>query len=55
MTASARFSTALRQPVRELIERLGSVDIVIGVPLYDSGSSIIHVLKTIIAGSGKPF
>ena len=50
MTASARFSTALRQPVRELIEHLSSADIVVGVPSYHSGSSIVHVLKTIISG-----
>lgn len=50
MTASTRFSTALRQPVHELIEHLGSADIVIGVPSYHSGSSIVHVLKTIISG-----
>ncbi len=50
MTAAVRFSTALRQPVRELIEHLGSADIVVGVPSYHSGTSIVHVLETIVAG-----
>lgn len=50
MTAAIRFSTALRPHVRTKIEQLGSADIVIGIPSYHSGSSIIHVLKMIIKG-----
>jgi glycosyltransferase involved in cell wall biosynthesis len=50
MTATPRFSTALRPYVRTKIEQLRSADIVIGIPSYHSGSSIIHVLQTVIKG-----
>ena len=50
MTASMRFSTALRPHVRNKIEQLGHTDIVIGVPSYSSASSIENVLKTIFKG-----
>jgi len=45
-----RFSTALRDYVREKIERLGHADIVVGIPSYLSDNSILHVLKTISKG-----
>ncbi|HOF05864.1 MAG TPA: glycosyltransferase [Syntrophales bacterium] len=50
MIAVTRFSTALRPYVREKIEQLRTADIVIGIPSYQSGRPIIHVLKTIIKG-----
>lgn len=45
-----RFSTALREHVRETIEGLGHADIVIGIPSYHSGSSLAHVIQTVARG-----
>ncbi len=50
MTDTRRFSTALRDYVREKIERLGYADIVIGIPCYHCDGSIRHVVKTICGG-----
>jgi len=50
MTTAIRFSSTLRPHVRTKIEQLGSTDIVIGVPSYDSGATISHVLQIIIQG-----
>jgi len=50
MTTAIRFSTALRPHVRTKIEQLGTADIVIGVPSYDSGDTIAHVVEIIISG-----
>jgi len=45
-----RFSTALRPHVTAKIEQLEYADIVVGIPAYYSGDSIVHVLKTVIRG-----
>lgn len=45
-----RFSTALRPYVRNKIEQLESCDIVVGVPSYQTGQSIVYVMETIIEG-----
>ena len=50
MSANTRFSTALRPHVRTKIEMLGKADIVVGIPSYQSADSIVHVIKTVIAG-----
>lgn len=50
MTKVTRFSTALRPHVTEKIEQLGYADIVIGIPAYGSGDSIVHVIKTVAKG-----
>jgi glucosylglycerate synthase len=50
MTMERRFSTALRNYVREKIERLGQAELVIGIPAYHSEASIEHVIKTICRG-----
>lgn len=50
MNEPVRFSTALREPVREVMESLGQADIVIGIPSYQSGSSLIHVIRSIAKG-----
>jgi glucosylglycerate synthase len=50
MNKPVRFSTALREPVREVIESLGQVDIVVGIPSYHSGSSLVHVIRSIAKG-----
>ena len=49
MTAT-RFSTTLRDHARKTIERLRYADIVVGIPSYHSGSSIVHVIQTIAEG-----
>lgn len=50
MAATTRFSTALRPYVRTKIEQLEGCDIVIGVPSFQTGDSIVHVMETIIKG-----
>lgn len=50
MTASRRFSTALRDYAREKIERLGNADLLVGIPSYLCDNSIVHVIKTIRKG-----
>jgi glycosyltransferase involved in cell wall biosynthesis len=45
-----RFSTALRQPTRRRLERLGEVDIVIGIPCFNNEHTIAHVIKTVESG-----
>lgn len=56
MTAiKQRFSTALRDHVRKKMEGLGHADIVIGIPSYYSGSSIHHVVNTVMRGLEKHY
>lgn len=50
MVPTKRFSTALRPHVRSKIEQLESCDIVVGVPSYQTGDAIVHVMQTIIIG-----
>ncbi len=50
MNPEKRFSTALRTDARRLIEGLGRADIVIGIPCYQSGTSIRHVLEAVCRG-----
>jgi glycosyltransferase involved in cell wall biosynthesis len=45
-----RFSTALRDYAREKIERLGSADIIVGIPSYLCDNSIVNVIKTVRKG-----
>lgn len=45
-----RFSTALRQPTRRRLERLGKADIVIGIPCFNNEETITHVIKTVEEG-----
>jgi glycosyltransferase involved in cell wall biosynthesis len=45
-----KFSTALRQPTRRRLERLENADIVVGIPSFNSESTIAHVIKTIESG-----
>jgi glycosyltransferase involved in cell wall biosynthesis len=41
-----RFSTALRQSTRRRLERLGNIDIMIGIPCFNNDNTISHVIKT---------
>ncbi|MEN6474252.1 MAG: glycosyltransferase [Syntrophaceae bacterium] len=50
MSTTRRFSSGLRDYVREKIERLGRADIVIGIPSYLCDGSIRNVVKTIRSG-----
>ncbi len=45
-----RFSTALRQPTRRRLEKLGEVDIVVGIPCFNNDATIAHVIKTVEEG-----
>lgn len=50
MKSTRLFSSAIRDYVREKVERLGHTDIVIGIPSYHCDGSIRHVIRTIING-----
>lgn len=45
-----RFSSAIRDHVRQKIEQLRYADIVVGIPSYHSGESILHVIRTVARG-----
>jgi glycosyltransferase involved in cell wall biosynthesis len=45
-----RFSTAIRQSTRRRLERLGKADIVIGIPCFNSETTIAHVIQTVENG-----
>ncbi len=45
-----RFSTAIREPVRRRLERLGGADILIGIPCFNNETTISHVVKTVETG-----
>jgi glycosyltransferase involved in cell wall biosynthesis len=50
MEIRMRFSTSLRQPTRRRLERLGSADIVIGIPCFNNDKTIAHVVHTVENG-----
>ncbi len=50
MNPDQRFSTALRIGVRRQIEILGQADIIVGIPCYQSGQTVRHVLETVFQG-----
>jgi glycosyltransferase involved in cell wall biosynthesis len=45
-----KFSTALRQGTRRRLERLGSADIVVGIPCFNNDSTISYVIKAVEDG-----
>jgi len=45
-----RFSTAIRQPTRKRLEKLGKADIVVGIPCFNSEQTIAHVIQTVEKG-----
>ncbi|NIR50998.1 glycosyltransferase [candidate division KSB1 bacterium] len=45
-----RFSTAIRQPTRRRLERLGETDILVGIPCFNNEATISHVIKTVEDG-----
>lgn len=53
MDQEVRFSTALREHVRKRIERLRFADIVVGIPSYFSGSTIVHVIQAVAEGLNR--
>lgn len=50
-----RFSTAIRQPVRRRIERMGQADVVIGVPCFNNDTTIAHVVRMVEEGLSEHF
>lgn len=50
MSRTTRFSTALRDHARRLIEQRGTADIVVGIPAYYSDESLPHVIKVVTEG-----
>ena len=53
--AKNRFFTAMRDTSRREIERLGQVDIVVGIPCYFSEASVAHVIRMAAAGLHRYF
>lgn len=45
-----KFSTAIRQPTRKRLERLGKADIVVGIPCFNNEGTIAHVIQTVEKG-----
>ena len=45
-----RFYTALREPDQRKLERLGGVDLVVGIPCYYSADSVAYVIETVARG-----
>lgn len=45
-----KFSTAIRQPTRKHLERLGKADIVVGIPCFNNEGTIAHVIQTVEKG-----
>ena len=45
-----RFSTAIRQPTRRRLERLGHSDIVVGIPCFNNETTIAQVIQAVENG-----
>jgi glycosyltransferase involved in cell wall biosynthesis len=45
-----KFSTALRQPTRRRLEKLGEADIVVGIPCFNNDATLSHVIRTVEEG-----
>lgn len=45
-----RFSTALRQPTRRRLERVGGADVVVGIPCFNNDATLDHVVRTVQSG-----
>jgi len=45
-----RFDTALREYVLERIAEIGQVDLLVGIPAYNSEETMVGVMKAVYAG-----
>lgn len=50
-----KYSTALRDSARKRIERLGSADLLVGIPCYNNDPTIDHVVHAVEAGLSQHF
>jgi len=50
-----KFSTALRQPLRRRLEKIGSADIVVGIPCFNNDCTLSHVIQTVEAGLNRHY
>lgn len=50
-----KYSTALRDTARRRIERLGSADLLVGIPCYNNDETIHHVVNAIETGLSQSF
>ncbi|MBI3098138.1 MAG: glycosyltransferase family 2 protein [Planctomycetes bacterium] len=48
-----KYDTALRDYARQKILQIGPADIVVGIPCYNSESTIAHVMKAVLVGLAK--
>ena len=50
-----QFDTAVRETVREKLEKMGKVDIVVGIPCYNEEETIAHIVSAVGEGVKKYF
>ena len=50
-----KYSTALRDSARRRIERLGSADLLVGIPCYNNEETIDHVVHAVETGLSRHF
>jgi len=50
-----RFDTALREYVHTKILEIAPVDLVIGIPTYNSEATVAHVVKTVAEGAARDY
>jgi glycosyltransferase involved in cell wall biosynthesis len=50
-----KFDTAVRATVREKLEKMGKVDIVVGIPCYNEEKTIAHIVSNVGQGLRKYF
>jgi len=50
-----KFDTAVRETVRDELERIGKADIVVGIPCYNEEETIAHIVSTVGEGLKKYF
>ncbi len=50
-----RFDTAVRETVRDQLEKIGKVDVVVGIPGYNEEETIAHIVSTVGEGLKEYF
>ena len=50
-----KLNTAVRETVREELEKIGRVDVVVGIPCYNEEETITHIVSTVGEGLKKHF
>ncbi|MFQ6031905.1 MAG: glycosyltransferase, partial [Candidatus Zixiibacteriota bacterium] len=50
-----KFDTAVRESVREELEKMGKVEVVVGIPCYNEEKTIAHIVSTVGQGLKEHF